>query len=572
MIIFTKIKFKNFLSFGNNWMELSLSDFPTTLIVGKNGHGKSTLISAIIFGLFGKSNRGKKGQLINSINKRELEVHVEFQKGKNQYRIERGISPNIFKIFENDVLINQDAQSKDYQSYLEKEILNLNYKTFHQTIVIAASSFVPFMKLPLAGRREVIEDILDISIFSKMKLVLKHRLDDNKSQLFSLEKDINFQKEKIKQHTEYVKQLQNQNEEQEKQILQKIKDKKKEKLEINRKLKEKVSKLIELEKVLKQKQKEYDEKYAKVSEQETHTKTKIKDINKKLQFFENHDTCPTCFQTISNDLKIETKKKEKQQLPEIKTILEAIDQEKKWLTSANMELQSMNTLWNTLKWTEIQELQFKSSALDSEIPELEDEVMKIRKKESINIESSNSLYEKLIELEELRTHELKTQTYLETIRDLLKDDGIKSGIIRKYLSVINSILNKYLNIMDFFVNFQFDENFNETVLSRYRDSFTFDSFSEGEKARLNLALLFTFRHIAKMKNSTSCNLLFLDEVFDSSLDEDGLTKLVEILDSEGENYSNIFVISHSENVQQMEFSRKFLVAKPNNFSEIREFI
>jgi DNA repair exonuclease SbcCD ATPase subunit len=571
MIIFKKIGFKNFLSFGNYWTEIPLSEHPTTLIIGKNGSGKSTTISALIYVLFGKSNRDSIKQLINSINKKELEVFVEFQKGADHFRIERGISPKIFNIHKNGELLNQEASSRDYQKILENEILGLNYKTFHQTIVLSTASFVPFMKLPAATRREVIEDILDISIFSKMKVVLKKRLDDNQNQLTNLVNDIRLQKERIRQHKEYQKKLQEHNEEQEQKLLGKIKERKEQRKEIHQKLQKKTNELIELEKEFIPKQKEYDKKNKQIMEKDSQTKSSIKEIRQKIEFFDTNDVCPTCAQNISIEVKQQSKGKEKQKIKEIKDIVESLEKEKNLLREEAKQIKELNEKWNHLKWTEIQELSFYLSKLDNEIPDLEQELLSSSKNSVLDksvIGEYDDLYEELIRLEEQRNDELEKQSYLGTIKEFLKDDGIKGMMVRNYLPVINDLLNKYLNIMDFFVSFYFDEHFNETVLSRHRDNFTFGSFSEGEKSRLNLAILFTFRQIAKIKNSTSCNLLFLDEVFDSSLDKDGLDKLIEILDSEGENNSNIVVISHSEDVQQMNFSRKFFVEKSSNFSRV----
>ena len=571
MIIFKKLKFRNFLSYGNNFTEIDLNTPGLILINGSNFQGKSSISSALAFGLFNKSERGNKVQLINTINKKELEIIVEFQKGTSEYTIRRGMKPNIFEIYKDGVLINQDSSSRDYQTYLENEILNLNYRTFYQTIILSSTSFVPFMQLPAGSRREVVEDLLNISIFSKMRQVLKTRLDDNRNRLRDLGSSIALQKEKLKQYKEYQNILNNEASKRREEILEKLnqnknrmKDSAQKVLEINREFKR-------LSDDLSKKEAEYTRKHKEYESKKTHVKIASSDIKKRLDFFENTDLCPTCCQTIDEKTKQSGKETEQNRLKEIQDTISVVDELKSILDKEQKDIKQFNKECDILN-SQLQENVFIISSYESENADLERSLKKLEESPPSMTESEESLYSRLIELEEEKTYEQENQTYLISCQEMLKDTGMKGVMIRKYLPIINTLINKYLAAMDFFVSFNLDENFNEVVKSRHRDNFSYDAFSEGEKARLNLAILFTWRQIARLKNSTSCNLLFLDEVFSSVLDQAGVEKLTEILVNETEASKNtIFVITHSDAVKSgIEFSKTLYVSKVKNFSTIAE--
>lgn len=572
------LRFRNFLSYGNNYTEIDLSTDGMHHIHGSNGVGKSTIPLALAFGLFGKTDRGnKKGQLVNSINKKELEVIIEFQKGNDQYRVRRGIKPSIFEIHKNGKLVDQNAASRDYQTYFENEILNLNYKTFYQTIILSSSSFTPFMQLTPAARREVIEDLLDISIFSKMRLVLKERLDDNKNSLMEVETLIKTQKEKIGQYREYRRMIDSKNEERKNELNERIKNNKKkmkeiasEILEINQRMKSLTDELIE-------KKRDHENHRATYDKNKIELRASMNEIKKRLEFFENTDKCPTCDQTIDNETKERNKKQEKQKANNAKSMMDFIEDLKKVIDEENEKIEAHQKEYNEL-FSSNQVNMFQVSSLESENNDLENELKRLEGDHDGGCDGSywqkgmgeEELRSELFQMEERRTKEMENQIYLLSIQEMLKDNGMKGVMIRRYLPIINKLLNQYLTAMDFFVLFHLDENFNETVKSRHRDHFSYSNFSEGEKARLNLAILFTWRQIARMKNSTSCNLLFLDEVFSSVLDRAGSEQLVEILLNESETQKNsIFVISHSQDLQNsVEFERKYLISKEKNFSKV----
>lgn len=564
MIIFESLWYKNILSCGNEPIEWNLNSHKKTLIIGSNGKGKSNMITALSFGMFGKSDRGNKAQLINSINKKELEVRVTFSKGNDSYRIIRGISPNIFEIYKNDVLINQDASSRDYQKYLEDSILGINYKSFFQTVVLASSSFVPFMQLPSHARREIIEDLLHLDVFSRMKGVLKARQDETKTSLKDLEGSIRVQKEKLKQHQEYKKMLEEETAKRKDEIAEKIASKKKERQDSLKKAESIRAEMSTIADELEKAKESLAEHESTLEDLKSNTKQKAKDLKEQETFFSEHDYCPTCAQSIDGTLKEKKAKERTREQKIIKTNIEMIEAmtdvvkgEQNVLKKAQRDFQQ--------KWSDFNEHSFTASSLESDI----DDLMRDEKKivaPSFN-ESEEDIYEELIQLEEAKSSEQELMSYLNSCGEMLKDSAMKGVMIRQFLPVINNLLNKYLSVLDFFVSFHFDENFDETVLSRHRDRFTYKSFSEGEKARIDLAILFTWRQIAKMKNSTSSNLLILDEVMDSSLDAAGIEALFQIL-STGEETSNIFVITHSETVQQMEFDRRVQVVKDRNFSRL----
>jgi DNA repair exonuclease SbcCD ATPase subunit len=569
MIKFKKIRWKNFLSTGGQFTEVDFTKSSSTLIVGENGAGKSTILDAICFVLFNKPFRNiNKPQLMNTINGKLLVVEVEFSIGNKDYRIVRGMKPGIFEIYCNDVLLNQDAAARDYQKYLEESILKLNYKSFTQIVILGSASFTPFMQLSLGNRREIIEDILDIQIFTVMNAVLKDKTTDIKARITEIENDITLGKNKVKLHQQYIATL-----ESDKQ--KKVEDVQKRILESNAEISQlNAGMLVEQEKETSCKSSisDADEKrnkrtemgalLRKLSERITNQETSI-------QFYHDHDVCPTCSQDLDEHLKgsaieLHTHKREEVQsaiealglqLEGVETRLNEIDAIEKKIseyTSNIIRYQSKIIASQTY----IQKLQADLAVNNNDTANIEDETRKLK-----------NLAKEVVALAGEKSKLSEDKHYLDIAGILLKDTGIKTKIIRQYLPAINKLVNKYLAAMDFFVHFELDESFNEVIKSRHRDEFSYASFSEGEKQRIDLALLFTWRTIAKMKNSASTNLLLLDEVFDSSLDTNGTDYVMNLLNTIGED-TNVFVISHKGDQLLDKFKSVIKFQKYQNFSRI----
>jgi DNA repair exonuclease SbcCD ATPase subunit len=569
MIKFNRIKWKNFLSTGGQFTEVEFTKSSSTLIVGENGAGKSTILDAICFVLFNKPFRNiNKPQLMNTINGKLLVVEVEFSIGNKDYRIVRGMKPGIFEIYCNDILLNQDAASRDYQKYLEESILKLNYKSFTQIVILGSASFTPFMQLSLGNRREIIEDILDIQIFTVMNAVLKDKTTDIKARITEIENDITLGKNKVKLHQQYIATL-----ESDKQ--KKVEDVQKRILESNAEISQlNAGMLVEQEKETNCKSSisDADEKrnkrtemgalLRKLSERITNQETSI-------QFYHDHDVCPTCSQDLDEHLKgsaieLHTHKREEVQsaiealglqLEGVETRLNEIDAIEKKIseyTSNIIRYQSKIIASQTY----IQKLQADLAVNNNDTANIEDETRKLK-----------NLAKEVVALAGEKGKLSEDKHYLDIASILLKDTGIKTKIIRQYLPAINKLVNKYLSAMDFFVHFELDESFNEVIKSRHRDEFSYASFSEGEKQRIDLALLFTWRTIAKMKNSASTNLLLLDEVFDSSLDTNGTDYVMNLLNTIGED-TNVFVISHKGDQLLDKFKSVIKFQKYQNFSRI----
>jgi DNA repair exonuclease SbcCD ATPase subunit len=569
MIIFEKVRWKNFLSTGNAFTEIDLTRSTNTLIVGHNGAGKSTILDALTFGLFGKPFRKiNKPQLMNTINNADCVVEIEFKIGKKQYKIVRSIKPNAFEIYCDSVLVNQDAKAKDYQEHLEKFILKLNYKSFTQVVILGSASFVPFMQLSPGDRRAIIEDLLDIQIFSSMNSIVKNKISTIKDEQKTVDYNIKLVDAKIS--------LQKQN----------IEDNKKNHLvEINKKVQEisdndthlnKVAKDVALiQKHIQQLTDKISDKTA-VSSRTTKLITlqskfedNVRKLNKEISFYENNDNCPTCQQAIVSETKDkhvtekQTKISEiqtattklKEELQNVHTRLEEIEKIQKHINAHNSEVVKLNTQvtsinsYNTRLSKEIEELRTRTVSTDGDDDKL--------KTLNAELQGYNDVAEQLS----------IDKQYHEFAATLLKDTGIKTKIIKQYLPVMNKLINKYLTSMDFFVNFNLNESFEETIKSRHRDEFSYASFSEGEKMRIDLALLFTWRQIAKMKNSVNTNLLILDEVFDSSLDGVGTEEFLKLLNSL-DNSTNVFVISHKGDQLFDKFRSVIKFEKKNNFSQV----
>ncbi len=546
MIHFKSCKWQNFLSTGNDPIEIQLDRTPTTLIVGQNGAGKSTLLDALSFGLFGKPHRDiKKGQLINSINNKKTVVEIEFNIGTQDFKIVRGIKPNKFEIWQNGNMINQASNVRDYQKFLEQNILKLDHKSFHQVVVLGSSSFIPFMQLPAWTRRHVIEDLLDINIFTKMNILLKERNVKIREQLVDLDHNLELLKTKITAQEKYIKDLQELNDD---QI-----EKKRDSIESH---KEQIAVLFDESKKLgeglmaslKSTEKDQVEQTKKMSTLEGYDFTfnkQIKDLVSESRFYEDNDHCPTCDQDISTDLKevkqsdIKNKASELQQAKsDLQKSIEQLRAEQRenanLLNQLRQKQEKINRNNDTIgvHQAEITKIQKDIDGLMGQTGD----VSKAKRQRTNDTKKKDKLTEQKLQYVEERT-------YNEVIGEMLKDTGIKTKVIKQYLPVMNRLINHYLQILDFFVSFHLDESFNETIRSRHRDSFNYASFSEGEKQRIDLALLFTWRHIAKMKNSASTNLLVLDETFDSSLDIDGVDNLTKILGTMDDD-TNVFIISH----------------------------
>ena len=571
MIHFKLCRWKNFLSTGNEFTEIQFDRSPTTLIVGQNGAGKSTLLDALSFGLFGKSHRDiKKDQLINSINKKHCVVEVEFKIGSSEFKIHRAIKPGKFEIYQNGNLINQSSSARDYQKFLEQNILKLNHKSFHQVVVLGSSSFIPFMQLPSHSRREVIEDLLDINIFSKMNGLLKERNGKIKEEIKDLSYQIQLINGKIDTQNKYIKNLESLNEDQIDGKRKTIRDHKKVIDQIFAESKDLGDGLSTL-------MSDDESSYSKLNDQLLQLKTKdmqynndITQLVKTSKFYEEHDDCPTCDQTIT-----EEKKTEKQE--ELRQNAIRIQDDKTKAAAAMNELNaSISTVLDSLN--ELKEKQGQILSNNEKISVLQGEVDKTQKEINSLSGQSGDLKNAKVEFEGFRESKdslnerklkyLEERTYNEVIGEMLKDTGIKTKVIKQYLPVMNKMINQYLQVLDFFVAFHLDESFNETIKSRHRDAFNYSSFSEGEKQRIDLSLLFTWRQVAKMKNSAATNLLILDETFDSSLDVDGVDSLTKILDTL-EDGSNVFIISHKGDVLENKFRSKIEFIKERNFSRVK---
>ena len=569
MITFQKVRWRNFLSTGNSFTEINLTKSTNTLIIGNNGAGKSTILDALCFGLFGKPFRKiNKPQLLNSINQQNCIVEIEFSIGKKQYKVIRGIKPNVFEVYCNDVLVDQDAKSKDYQEHLEKFILKLNYKSFTQVVILGSASFVPFMQLSPADRRAIIEDLLDIQIFSSMNGVVKEKMSQikessskNKYEMDLTSERINFQKQSIEEHKSRS----------DEEIAKKRKE-----------ITDSVDQIFTLERDVELIQKHIDVLQSKISDQmaiqkksakliqlESKLESRIKKIDKEVTFYEEHSDCPTCKQGIAESFRTEqvsilntTKSEVSTALSDISTQItvtnkriEEIQNGLKHITAHNNEVVKHNSTISAINKF-VTKLQREVEELTNHKDSLEEENAKLKElKEELGL---------LVKKQEELSSE---KQYYEFAGNLLKDTGIKTKIIRQYLPIMNKLINKYLTAMDFFVNFNINESFEETIKSRHRDEFSYANFSEGEKMRIDLALLFTWRQIAKLKNSTNTNLLILDEVFDSSLDGVGTEEFLKLIHEMGTD-TNVFVISHKGDQLFDKFRSIIKFKKVNNFSQV----
>jgi DNA repair exonuclease SbcCD ATPase subunit len=569
MITFKTLRWKNFLSTGNNWSEVDLNKNKTTLVVGQNGAGKSTMLDALSFALFGKAHRNiSKNQLVNTINNKNTVVEVSFNALGSDFKIVRGIKPNVFEIWKGETMINQSSHAKEYQKILEQNILKLNHKSFHQIVVLGSSSFIPFMQLSSMNRRDVIEDLLDINVFSKMNGILREKTSLLKDQV----KDVTHQhavtSTKIDAQKKYIKDIKAINKEQREEKLKLISDFQDEIKTLHGK-NEEFSDSIQSQ--LPNADVERGQREAKIKDLEaykTKFNTEAKKLVKDIQFFENNDICPTCDQAITEETKethvLEGKGRAKELQAGIGKADEGLREAQEALSSALLIIEECRGYQSDLAANNKSIAQFQSSIdrTQEEIGKLDTNVdmdQAVQDLDDLTFDSNNFVEEKLALSEQLN--------YNIIMSTMLKDTGIKTKIVKQYLPVINQLCNQYLEILDFYVSFNLDEAFQETIRSRFRDAFSYDSFSEGEKQRIDLALLFTWRMIAKMKNSVATNLLILDETFDSSLDHEGVDNLMKIIYTLGDE-TNIFVISHKRELLDDKFENRLEIVKDKNFSRI----
>ena len=567
MIIFKTVRWKNFLSTGNQFTEIQLDRSPTTLIIGENGAGKSTILDALCFGLFNKPFRQiSKNQLINSVNGGGAIVEVEFEVGTKHIRVHRGIKPNKFEVYVNDTLINQDANARDYQKHLEQQIMGLNYRSFTQVVILGSSTFVPFMQLPTKARREVVEDILDIKIFSLMNFLLKNKTKELNEETRNVEYQYELTKEKVTLQEKFIKEVINNKSEIIAENQQKVFDNvsiiNARNGDIEKHETDKSSLSFDAEVKVK-----VESKLRKLTKSEAALKNRKAENDRQIEFFKDNDECPTCEQSITDATKSAKITKHSEKITELNTAidscktLERVEQERLNSILSNIETMRQHDVEIAKIRSTIVQLEKFNTQLEKDIASYESGSISDDDKEKL------AKLKGQIELIDEQKSKLKEDKfYIDVARNLLQDSGIKTKIIKQYLPIMNKLVNTYLSSMDFFVNFNIDENFQETIKSRFRDEFSYASFSEGEKMRIDLALLFTWRAIAKMKNSTNTNLLILDEIFDSSLDGTGTDDFLKILNTFSDQ--NVFVISHKQDMLFDKFRSIVQFKKEKNFSKV----
>tara|TARA_B110000902_G_scaffold40927_1_gene44075 strand:+ start:1529 stop:3283 length:1755 start_codon:yes stop_codon:yes gene_type:complete len=572
MIVFKSISWINFLSTGNNETSIQLDRSPTTLIVGHNGAGKSTLLDAISFALFNKPHRDiTKPALVNSINKKNCEVTVLFEIGNHKFKVKRGIKPGIFEIWQNGHMINQSSTTRDYQKYLEQNILKLNHKSFHQIVVLGSSSFVPFMQLKSNYRREVIEDLLDINIFSKMNGILKEKSARTKEDYKALTVDINLQTSKIDMQEKYIKDMAKASE------------------SIAETKRESIAKFLIEKSAYEAERDDHNQwldNFDSVTEAalddisdrksalnlDLHTLNgELKTLMNESKFYSSNDECPSCTQAIDESLR-------KTKIDDISNVAKSKLDTKKTIESEHADvIYNIDIISKKLKRK--RDIKVKLKLNETNIKNVDTNIATLEK-EILNSTVSNSdidiakvdllaLQDFKLDLSDNKYQINEEISYSIIIAEMLKDTGIKTKVIKEYLPVMNKLINNYLQTLDFFVSFNLDENFDESIRSRHRDNFSYESFSEGEKSRIDLALMFTWRQIARMKNSTNTNLLILDETFDSSMDHDGVDNLMKILNTLDKG-TNVFVISHKGEILESKFRSKIEFVKDLNFSKIKD--
>ena len=568
MITFRYVRWKNLLSTGNYFTEIKLNNKTNTLVVGENGSGKSTMLDALCFGLFGKAFRNvNKPNLLNSINAKDCVVEIEFDTNNKSYKIVRGIKPSVFEIYCDNELLNQDAAARDYQEYLEKFILKLNYKSFTQIVILGSASFVPFMQLSASDRRAIIEDLLDIQIFSTMNGLLKDRLTNNKDVMAQSKSGIELTQQRYDLQDKHIKGLKQNNENKVTEYVSEIRINTSTIQTLHAEIAN-LSSQVETHQNLVAEKTLVEDKVKKITKLESQIESNLSKFRKDISFFAHNDDCPTCRQAIATEFKetelqtLQTKATECERgLTQLEVKLLAEQTKLNDITEIQKQIQVLQIDIAT-KNTSIIETNRYIERLQKQIDGLKQAKVSSQKEEQDLKELKDSLSQLQVSLKEL----IQDKSYYEIASSLLKDTGIKTKIIKQYLPIINKLVNKYLASLDFFVNFNLDESFKETIKSRHRDDFTYNNFSEGEKQRIDMALMLTWRAVAKLKNSSNTNLLILDEVFDSSLDTNGTEELMKILHMlEG---VNLFVISHKGDILQDKFANVIRFEKIKNFSRI----
>ena len=569
MIIFKKIRYKNFLSTGNTPIEIELGKSPTTLVIGKNGSGKSTLLDALCWALFNKPFRIiKKEQMINTINNADCEVEIEFDVGTKQYKVKRSVKPNLFEIYENGQLLNQNASSIDYQKYLEHNIMKLNYRSFIQVVILGSSSYEPFMKMKARYRRDVVEEILDVKVFTQMDLILRDQQGQLSKEVLDVKHKCDLLETKYETEMKHFNSLS--------ELNTSDIDGKKLQLDKHSKAKEEYTTKIEninksieeYKKELEGKEKE-DNKLKQLLKLETKIEQNIDTSNKSIKFFAENDTCPVCTQSIDKTFREQKGEQLHKKCAELETGIKKLTGEidkveerinhfgniSKKLSDLYVDIAKVNT--------SLEELNNYSNRIHQEISQLEN-----KQTDSKQIATDLQQLKEELETCKMSTDKIVNQKkYVDVLREVLSDKGARGHIIKKYVPIINNLINQYLQAMDFFVSFHLDEEFNETVKSRHRDTFNYNSFSEGEKLRIDLAILFTWRTIAKMKNSVNTNLLILDEIFDSSLDQQGTDDFFKIVNKL--RNENIFIISHKGDILFDKFTNILKFEKYQNFTRLQ---
>ena len=568
MLIFRNIKWKNLLSTGNNFTEIQLDANDNTLVVGGNGSGKSTLLDALCFALFGKPFRNiNKPQLLNSINGKDCVVEITFDTNNKNYRIVRGIKPNVFEIYCNNELLNQDAAARDYQDFLERFVLKMNYKSFTQIVILGSASFTPFMQLSASDRRAIIEDLLDLQIFSTMNSIVKERLSTNKNLMADKKHEIDLTQQKSELLKRHISELKQNNDQKIKEYEIEIESNKQTVTDLLSNVVSITTETEQLQLVVANKI-ETDAKVKKITKIESQIESNMSKYQKDISFFQSHDDCPTCKQSIDDAFKE----------GELKSLGTRVEECKHGLRELEIKLQEEQSKLNVItetqkvintKMVEIATINTTITETNKLITRLHKLIDELKNSKTVTDKEETELSNITASMKELRqrlSDIIDEKTYLESASTLLKDSGIKTKIIKQYLPIINKLVNKYLSSLDFFVNFNLDESFKETIKSRHRDDFSYHNFSEGEKQRIDMALMLTWRAVAKLKNSSNTNLLILDETFDSSLDTNGTEELMKLLHLlEG---VNLFVISHKGDILQDKFVNTIRFEKVKNFSRI----